>query len=151
VKFLGIVLCLVSTLIAADPLSDKWQKRVDTAEANRTASLKRADDARFAAVQRANKELDSALRRVMADAVKVKDYDSAALLKEKVAAAEKGRTQPLRDATCAENRRRASVVSGMSLAAGAWTYSRHARMASVLRCMKIVAREEPVASATNRK
>jgi hypothetical protein len=41
---------------------------------------------------------------------------------------------------------RASDVSGTALAAGAWTNGWLAKMLSMLRCMKSVAREEPVAS-----
>jgi hypothetical protein len=38
-------------------------------------------------------------------------------------------------------------VTGTALAAGAWADDRHAKMRSVLRCIEIVGREEPVASA----
>jgi hypothetical protein len=42
-------------------------------------------------------------------------------------------------------------VSGTALAAGAWTVDRYSNILTILRCILVVAREEPLASATNRK
>lgn len=85
--FVSVLLC--TAVFAADSLVEKWQKRIDSADAAYSAAVKKADDTRFYAVQKANGERLTVLKKALADATKAGDFDAATTLKGLVAAAEK--------------------------------------------------------------
>lgn len=96
----AVVLCGAMSLaaaIAADQLAEKWEKRIRDAEASYAAAVMKADNARFYAVQKANGDRLTILKKVLSDATKAGDFDAATMLKEKVAVAELdgiGRAKP---------------------------------------------------------
>lgn len=81
------LLCVFGTVALAE-LSEKIQKKLDLAEANYKAAVDKADNARFYAVQRASTERVKALKLALTEVTKAGDFDSATLLKERIAAAE---------------------------------------------------------------
>jgi hypothetical protein len=78
----------ISTCFAADQLAEKWQKRINDAEANYAAAVAKADNARFFAVQKANGDRLKVLKSALSDATKSGDFDAATAFKEKVKTAE---------------------------------------------------------------
>lgn len=91
-KTWGIYVCVALTLLsvtfAADGLSEKFQKKIDTAEAAYQTVVKKADNTRFYAVQKANTDRLKAFKQTLTEATKAGDFDAATLLKEKITAAE---------------------------------------------------------------
>jgi len=85
--FVSVLLC--TAVFAADSLVEKWQKRIDSADAAYSAAVKKADDTRFYAVQKANGDRLTVLKKALTDATKAGDFDAATTLKGLVAAAEK--------------------------------------------------------------
>src|SRR5687768_756082 len=81
------LLCVFGTVALAE-LSEKIQKKLDLAEANYKAAVDKADNARFYAVQKASTERVKALKLALTEVTKAGDFDSATLLKERIAAAE---------------------------------------------------------------
>lgn len=84
----------VSVTVAAD-LADKWQKRIDTAQAAYNESVAKAENTFFYAKQKANADRLKVLRQVLTDATKAGDFDAAMSVKALVTAAEEaGATRP---------------------------------------------------------
>lgn len=85
--FVSVLLC--TAVFAADSLVEKWQKRIDSADAAYSAAVKKADDTRFYAVQKANADRLTVLKKALTDATKAGDFDAATALKALITAAEK--------------------------------------------------------------
>ncbi|MDB5388980.1 MAG: C-type lectin domain protein [Planctomycetaceae bacterium] len=83
----AVVLCC-SVSVAAE-ISEKWQKRINDAEASYTAAVAKADTVRANAVQKANADRLAVLKKALSEATKAKDEDAIEALKEKVAAGDK--------------------------------------------------------------
>lgn len=91
------VILLTSASIAADQLAEKWQKRINDAEASYTTAVTKADNARFFAIQKANTDRVKSLKAVLSEATKAGEFDALVALREKIAIAEKegtGRPKP---------------------------------------------------------
>lgn len=89
------VLLIVPAVFSADQLAEKWQKRIDSVESAYAAAVKKADDARFFAIQKANADRLKVLKTAMSDATKAGDFPAASAIKDKVDAAERdGVTRP---------------------------------------------------------
>ncbi|MDB5339705.1 MAG: hypothetical protein JWN70_5324 [Planctomycetaceae bacterium] len=86
-NILAIVVVFGSVAFAAD-LSEKWQKRLDSADGIYQAAKMKADNARFYAMQKANADRLKLLKTALADATKAGDFDAATAIKERVAAVE---------------------------------------------------------------
>jgi hypothetical protein len=86
-KLLVVFMLFVSTTVAAE-LAEKWRKRISGVNVVYTAAVTKADNARFFAIQKANSERLSILKKTLSDATKAGDFDAAALLNEKVRLAE---------------------------------------------------------------
>lgn len=82
-----ILAVCVPSLIAAD-LSEKWAKRIETAESTYQQAVAKADNTRFYAVQKANSDRVKALKQVLTDATKTGDFDAATEIKERITDAE---------------------------------------------------------------
>lgn len=78
---------LATSLLAAD-LSEKWSKRLESADANYQSAVQKADNVRFYAVQKAAQERVKILKTALADATKGGDFDAATEIKARVASAE---------------------------------------------------------------
>lgn len=81
------VLLFVSGVAAAE-LSEKFAKRLESADANYQLAVQKADNVRFYAVQKAAQERLRILKTALADATKAGDFDAATEIKARVAAAE---------------------------------------------------------------
>lgn len=96
-RLVAIVAVLsVSVAFAAD-LAEKWQKRIDTAQAAYTEAVTKADNAYFYAKQKANVDRLKVLRTVLTDATKAGDFDAAMVAKALITSAEEagtGRPKP---------------------------------------------------------
>lgn len=88
VQLLGLVF-IASCALAADQVAEKWQKRIDSADAAYSAAVKKADDTRFYAVQKANGDRLTVLKKALTDATKAGDFDAATALKALIVNAEK--------------------------------------------------------------
>jgi hypothetical protein len=89
-----VAICLSATVIvAAETLAEKWQKRINDAEANYAATVAKADNARFFSVQKANTDRVKLLKAVLSDATKAGQFDALVALREKIAIAEKEATR----------------------------------------------------------
>lgn len=86
---LFFAILLTSASIAADQLAEKWQKRINDAEANFTAAVAKADNVLFFAVQKANTDRLKVLKAALSDSTKAGDFDAGVALREKITAAEK--------------------------------------------------------------
>lgn len=82
-----VPLLIASTVLAAD-LSEKWSKRLESADANYQQAIQKADNTRFYAVQKATQERVKVLKTALADATKSGDFDAATEIKSRLAAAE---------------------------------------------------------------
>ena len=78
---------LVSGLLAAE-LSEKFAKRLESADAAYQSAVTKADNVRFYALQKATLERVKILKGALSDATKAGDFDAATELKARVAAAE---------------------------------------------------------------
>lgn len=83
-----VVLILCGSLAAAAELSEKFSKRIDSAEAAYQQAVAKADNVRFYAVQKANSDRVKALKQVLTDATKTGDFDAATEIKERITDAE---------------------------------------------------------------
>lgn len=95
-KLLIAVVLFCSVSVAAD-LAEKWQKRITDAETTYAAAVAKADNARFYAIQKANGDRLTVLKKALSDATKAGDFDAASAIKEKVRIAEldgTGRPKP---------------------------------------------------------
>lgn len=95
---IGLValLCVFSTVAVAE-LTEKIQKKLDTAEATYKAAVDKADNVRFYAVQKATGDRVKALKMLMTEATKAGDLDGATEIKARIAVAEAAgglRTKP---------------------------------------------------------
>lgn len=84
---LFVVLCAFAGGALAE-LSEKIQKKLDTAEATYKAAIEKADNARFYAVQKASADRVKALKQLQTEATKAGDLDGATEIKARIAAAE---------------------------------------------------------------
>ena len=78
---------LISGAYAAE-LTEKFVKRLESADANYQTAVQKADNVRFYAVQKANQERLRLLKSALADATKAGDFDAATEIKRRLAAAE---------------------------------------------------------------
>lgn len=78
----------LSTLIAADQVSEKWTKRLDVAEAVYQTTVAKAENLKFNSVQKANSELLKTLKATLGDAVKANNFQAQAAIKERIEAAQ---------------------------------------------------------------
>lgn len=74
--------------VAAD-LSEKFSKRIESAESTYQQAVAKADNTRFYAVQKANSDRLKALKQALSDATKAGDFDAATAIKERISEAEK--------------------------------------------------------------
>lgn len=84
-------LCLVALCasgLAAAEISEKFAKRLESADAAYQSAVQKADNTRFYAVQKASQERLKLLKAALADATKAGDFDAATELKSRLAAAE---------------------------------------------------------------
>lgn len=81
------LLCTFAGVALAE-LSEKIQKKLDTAEATYKAAVEKADNARFYAVQKASADRVKALKQLQTEATKAGDLDGATEIKARIAAAE---------------------------------------------------------------
>lgn len=81
------LLCIISTVALAE-LSEKIQKKMETAEGTYKAAVEKADNARFYAVQKAASDRIKVLKQLQTEATKAGDLDGATEIKAKIAAAE---------------------------------------------------------------
>lgn len=86
---------LISGAYAAD-LSEKFAKRLESADVAYQAAVLKADNARYYALQKANADRVKLLKSALTDATKAGDFDAAAELKLRLTAAESAgfRTKP---------------------------------------------------------
>lgn len=88
-KFLfAVPLFVISTVLAADTLAEKFQKKIDTAETAFRQAVTKADNARFYAVQKATTEKVKVLKQVLTETTKAGDFDAATKIKDMIAASE---------------------------------------------------------------
>lgn len=91
-KVLGISLVLLVSGLAvaqtAVKLSEKFEKKLEAADAAYQQAVAKADNARFYAVQKATADRVKVLKQVMSEVTKSGDLDGANDLKSKIAAAE---------------------------------------------------------------
>ncbi|MDB5336169.1 MAG: hepatic lectin [Planctomycetaceae bacterium] len=95
-NLLAVAVIFGSVAFAAD-LSEKWQKRLESADGLYQAAKMKADNARFYALQKANSDRLKLLKTALADATKSGDFDAATAIKERITVAEKTgivRTKP---------------------------------------------------------
>ena len=78
---------LVSGLLAAE-LSEKFAKRLESADAAYQSAVTKADNVRFYALQKATQDRVKILKSALTDATKAGDFDAATEIKRRVAAAE---------------------------------------------------------------
>jgi hypothetical protein len=83
------VLAVGGSLAAAAELSEKFSKRIDSAEAAYQQAVAKADNTRFYAVQKANSDRVKALKQALTDATKAGDFDAATAIKERISEAER--------------------------------------------------------------
>lgn len=84
-----VVLAVGGSLAAAAELSEKFSKRIDSAEAAYQQAVAKADNTRFYAVQKANSDRVKSLKQALTDATKAGDFDAAMAIKERLTEAEK--------------------------------------------------------------
>ncbi len=92
-----IAVCVVATLLAAEKLAERWQKRLDDVDVHYTVLVNRANDVRMYSLQKANLDRLKTLKTILADATKAGDLDAVNVIKEQVSAAERTtaeRTRP---------------------------------------------------------
>ena len=78
---------LTTSLLAAD-LSEKWSKRLESADVAYQSAVQKADNVRFHAVQKANQDRVKVLKTALVDATKAGDFDTATEIKARLSAAE---------------------------------------------------------------
>jgi hypothetical protein len=87
-NLLAIVVVFGPVAFAAD-LSEKWQKRLDSADGLYQAAKLKAENTRFYALQKANGDRLKLLKTALADATKAGDFDAATAIKERITSAAK--------------------------------------------------------------
>lgn len=87
-NLLAVVVVFGSVALAAD-LSEKWQKRLDSADGVYQVAKMKADNARFYAMQKANADRLKVLKTALVDATKLGDFDAATAIKERITAIDK--------------------------------------------------------------
>ena len=86
-KSVLVALVLASGLFAAD-LSEKFAKRLESADAAYQTAVQKADNIRFYAVQKASQDRLKVLKSVLTEATKTGDFDAATEIKARAEAAE---------------------------------------------------------------
>lgn len=86
---LALVAVLGCSVVMAADLSDKWSKRIDSAEATYQQAVNKAVGLHFIAVQKANNDRVKALKQALTDATKAGDFDAATAIKERISEAER--------------------------------------------------------------
>ena len=87
-KSLCLAVLVFASGIAAAELSEKFSKRLESADAAYQAAIQKADNLRFYAVQKATQERVKVLKTALTDATKGGDFDAATEIKARLAAAE---------------------------------------------------------------
>ncbi|MES2789101.1 MAG: lectin-like protein [Planctomycetota bacterium] len=87
-KLVLAVLIFASGLATSDTLSERWKKRLESADTTYQAAVQKADNTRLYAVQKATQERTRLLKTALADATKAGDFDAATELKTRLTAAE---------------------------------------------------------------
>lgn len=82
-----VPIVIASTVLAAD-LSEKWSKRLESADAVYQQAIQKADNTRFYAVQKATQDRVKLLKTALTDATKAGDFEAATEIKSRLAAAE---------------------------------------------------------------
>ena len=90
---IAIVLVLASGLAAAE-LSEKFAKRLESADAAYQSAVQKADNVRFYALQKATQDRVKVLKSALTDATKAGDFDAAMEIKARLAAAESAGAKP---------------------------------------------------------
>lgn len=83
-----LVVLVVGGSLAAAELSEKFSKRIESAESTYQQAVAKADNTRFYAVQKANSDRVKALKQVLSDATKAGDFEAATAIKERITEAE---------------------------------------------------------------
>ncbi len=86
---LALVVLLGCSIGVAADLSEKFAKRIESAESTYQQAVAKADNVRFYAVQKANSDRVKALKQALTDATKAGDFDAATAIKERISEAEK--------------------------------------------------------------
>lgn len=81
-------LILLSCLVGADTVSERWAKRIEVAEANYQAAVSKANDVKLFAVRKAALERVRVLKSALGDATKGGDFTAATELQTRLDAAE---------------------------------------------------------------
>lgn len=84
-----VCLGLVSGALAAESAVEKWEKKLEAADAAFQAAVVKADQARHSSLQRAMTERVRLLKAALADATKSGNFAAATALQERLTAAEK--------------------------------------------------------------
>jgi len=82
-----VPLIIASTVLAAD-LTEKWSKRLESADAAYQQALQKADNTRFYAVQKATQDRVKLLKTALTDATKSGDFEAATEIKSRLTEAE---------------------------------------------------------------
>ncbi|MDB5336167.1 MAG: C-type lectin domain family 4 er E-like isoform [Planctomycetaceae bacterium] len=86
-NLLAVAVIFGSVAFTAD-LSEKWQKRLDSADGVYQAAKLKAQNAMYYALQKANSDRLKLLKTALADTTKSGDFDAATAIKERITAAE---------------------------------------------------------------
>lgn len=78
----------VSSLVVAAELSEKWTRRIESAEAIYQAAIRKAEDVKSIAVRKATLERMRVLKSAISDATKAGDFSAATELQARLEAAE---------------------------------------------------------------
>lgn len=85
---LVVPLLMISTVLAADTLAEKFQKKLDAADAAYQQAVAKADNARFYAVQKATADRVKVMKQVMTETTKSGDLAAANEIKARIESAE---------------------------------------------------------------
>lgn len=78
----------IAIAVAADTISEKFQKKLDAADAAYQAAVQKAENAKFYAVQKATADRVKVLKQAMTEATKSGDLDAANTFKARIESAE---------------------------------------------------------------
>lgn len=78
----------IALAVAADTISEKFQKKLEAADAAYQAAVQKAENTKFYAVQKATADRVKVLKQAMTEATKAGDLDAANTFKARIEAAE---------------------------------------------------------------
>ncbi len=85
-KSLCLAVLVFGSVLGAAELSEKFAKKINSAEETYKAAVQKADNTRFYAVQKANQDLTKVLKAALMDATKAGDFDAATEIKSRLTA-----------------------------------------------------------------